>query len=223
MSSTRHERLTDQINPIDALEELLRPQSEGAYPLAPHIDSRSTTTEHPPSGSVSALWWHVKRLVRSPLDSAVESRMRTLSTVYVHRVSVSQGLAQAALELARTDFAFGFADRVDATILEEEADREKAARAEGQREPCDPHEILAALPEIYHAQFLTEYRRALRAAYPTEGFLALQQTLKRWRLLADRLSDTEVQAEHERAIRAIESGDLSAYVSAEEYLRGRAG
>jgi hypothetical protein len=50
--------------------------------------------------------------------------------------------------------------------------------------PDDPVEILRLLPEEYHAQFLDDYNDAVEDARRPEGFGALQEMLRLWRLRA---------------------------------------
>jgi hypothetical protein len=51
-------------------------------------------------------------------------------------------------------------------------------------DPDDPVEILAVLPEGYHAQFLAEYKAALEGARRPEQFRQLRELLRLWRLRA---------------------------------------
>jgi hypothetical protein len=62
----------------------------------------------------------------------------------------------------------------------------------------DPVEILRLLPEEYHPQFLDEYDDAVDRARRPEGYRALQEMLRLWRLrslayssrgYSDRLAD----------------------------------
>jgi hypothetical protein len=48
----------------------------------------------------------------------------------------------------------------------------------------DPVETLRILPNEYHIQFLTEYDHAVDRARRPEGFRALQELLRLWRLRA---------------------------------------
>jgi len=102
-------------------------------------------------------------------------------------------LARAAMERLRYDSVFELANQLDRSVEELEAERDHAAQVEGDREPQDPHEILKILPEQYHDWFLADYRRALRAAYPAEGFLALSRLLRKWRLRAEQYADPAYQ------------------------------
>jgi hypothetical protein len=51
-------------------------------------------------------------------------------------------------------------------------------------DPDDPVEILRALPERFHEQFLTEYDAAAASARRPEGYRALHAMLRLWRLSA---------------------------------------
>jgi hypothetical protein len=51
-------------------------------------------------------------------------------------------------------------------------------------DPDDPVEILAVLPEGYHAQFLAEDTAAVEGARRAEQFRQLQELLRLWRLRA---------------------------------------
>jgi hypothetical protein len=51
-------------------------------------------------------------------------------------------------------------------------------------DPDDPVEILAVLPEGYHAQFLAEYTAAVEGVRRPEQFRRLQELLRLWRLRA---------------------------------------
>jgi hypothetical protein len=133
--------------------------------------------------------------------------------------AVLRYLAKAALEQARDQTTTQVAECLDVLVEETEADREQAAQIEGERERDDPIEILKMLPTEYHEQFLDDYRRALRAAYPAEGYLALRRMLRRWRAAAEVYADPAFHAEQDRSLRAIETGDLSGYRTLEEVRR----
>jgi hypothetical protein len=97
------------------------------------------------------------------------------------------------VERLRDDSVSTLAKRLEKSVEELEAEREHAAQVEGEREPDDPHEILKVLPGQYHEWFLADYRGALRAAYPAEGFLALTRLLRMWRLRAEQYADPSYQ------------------------------
>lgn len=104
-----------------------------------------------------------------------------------------QALARAALEQVKTTTVTELADRLEESVEALEAERAQAAQIEGSREPDDPFEILKVLPQQYHDEFLADYRHALRAAYPAEGFLALRRMLRQWRTRADWYADSGFQ------------------------------
>jgi hypothetical protein len=85
------------------------------------------------------------------------------------------------------------ANYLEKSVEELQAEREHAARVEGNREPDDPCEILKVLPQEYHEWFLADYRWALRAAYPPEGFLALRRLLRQWRERSEWYADPAYQ------------------------------
>jgi Family of unknown function (DUF6247) len=124
--------------------------------------------------------------------------LRALSASKQREMTLA-ALARAALERLRYDSVFELADQLDKSVEELEAERDHAAQVEGDREPEDPYEILKILPEQYHDWFLADYRRALRAAYPTEGFLALTRLLHKWRLRAEQYADPAYQRNLEQA------------------------
>lgn len=80
------------------------------------------------------------------------------------------------------------------SVHENFVQRDIAAEVEGDRGSDDPYEILKVLPKQYHEWFLADYRGALRAAYPAEGFLALTTMLRMWRLRAEQYADPGYQA-----------------------------
>jgi hypothetical protein len=102
-------------------------------------------------------------------------------------------LARAALERLRDNSVSELIERLDKSVEELEAQRDHAVRVDGDREPYDPHEILKVLPGRYHDWFLADYRGALRAAYPAEGFLALTRMLRKWRLRAEKYAGEDYQ------------------------------
>jgi hypothetical protein len=55
--------------------------------------------------------------------------------------------------------------------------------------PDDPVEILRVLPERFHEQFLNEYAAAAEAARRPEGYRALHDLLRLWRLSAAAYSE----------------------------------
>lgn len=58
-----------------------------------------------------------------------------------------------------------------------------------EQDPDDPAEILAHLPERYHAQFRAEYAVAVEQARRPEQYRMLHQLLRLWRLRAAAYGD----------------------------------
>jgi hypothetical protein len=105
------------------------------------------------------------------------------------RENAVRALARAAVERLMNDSVIEVMGLLEKTIEELEASRQRAAHVEGEREPEDPYVILQDLPEEYREWFLADYRRALRDAYPAEGFLALRRMLRQWRKRAEWYGD----------------------------------
>lgn len=74
-----------------------------------------------------------------------------------------------------------------------------SAQPQDSRDPDDPVEILAVLPERYHAQFRAEYLSAAHAAQHPEGYSELHTLLRQWRLRALAYSDPGYEARKEAA------------------------
>jgi hypothetical protein len=74
-------------------------------------------------------------------------------------------------------------------------------------DPEDPAEILALLPERWHAQFAAEYRDALDAARDMQQWAGLRAILHRWYLRAVAYADPEFWAAAREA-RDAQPGDL---------------
>lgn len=89
-------------------------------------------------------------------------------------------------------------------------------------DPDDPLVIHRDLPPEHREEFERDYMRALRAARDPRNFGALQRTLRLWRARADVYADPAYQSEHERSLRATESGDFSGYETLET-LQARLG
>ena len=53
-----------------------------------------------------------------------------------------------------------------------------------EHDPDDPVEILRVVPGRFRGQFLAEYAAAAEAARRVEGYRALHDLLRRWRLTA---------------------------------------
>lgn len=147
-------------------------------------------------------WWHNRR-ARAVLVWGSSETAR----IVLEREQALRALALAALEQIREDSARDLADRLDKSVEELVAQRREVAQIEGDREPEDPSEILKVLPAEYRDWFLADYRGALRAAYPGEGFLALQQMLRKWRLRAERYADQNHQREVDEAKRSWPEGE----------------
>jgi hypothetical protein len=72
--------------------------------------------------------------------------------------------------------------------------------AEPIRSPeYDPAEILRALPENWHEEFLADYHGALEAAHEVWRFQQLRDVLHLWRLRAIAVSDPTFEARAEAA------------------------
>ena len=208
---------------LDRLIKALQPSEATVYHLPAIRRSHGQTKDtpdlhgHPPSGTLSALWSRWRRGARLSVKQqyftvqiAARAAERDAAVTALARTVLEQYLDQAVSELQA---------RLDQEVEELEAARQQAAHVEGEREPDDPYSILQILPEGYRGAFLSDYRAALRAAYPAEGYLALRRMLKRWRKAAETLADSAYQDEENLALQAAETGDFSRYVPAEEVLR----
>lgn len=164
---------------------------------------------HPSTG-----YW--SRLLRRHTRDALLAELAARAEAQKAREAALRALAAAALEQLRADSVESVLDRLDERVEEVDESRQQAAQVEGEREPDDPYMILQVLPAEYHEQFESDYRDALRAAYPAEGYLALRRMLKRWRKAAEALSDPAYQAEAEKSRHAIEIGDFTGYASMDE-------
>ena len=82
--------------------------------------------------------------------------------------------------------------------------------------PDDPVEILRLLPEIYRAQFLSEYDQAVDEAHRPEHFRELQELLRFWRLRA--LAYTSPG--YEDRLAAARDGDPAEFSPAAQVVRG---
>jgi Family of unknown function (DUF6247) len=85
-------------------------------------------------------------------------------------------------------------------------------------DPDDPVETLRVLPEQFHEQFLTEYRAAVEAAHRVEGYRALHDLLRLWRLTAVMYSDPGFEARLERVRDAVRTGSLEGTVPIEDIV-----
>lgn len=86
-------------------------------------------------------------------------------------------------------------------------------------DPDDPVEILAVLPEAYHAQFLAEYTAAVEGARRPEQFHQLQELLRLWRLRAVAYSSPG----YEERVVAARHGRGAGIAPAEQVIPGRPG
>jgi uncharacterized protein DUF6247 len=86
-------------------------------------------------------------------------------------------------------------------------------------DPDDPVEILRVLPEEYHAQFRAEYASAaMQAARSVEGYRALHDVLRLWRLRSIAYTApgaAEALAEVQEAAR---TGNWEGSVAIEEFV-----
>jgi hypothetical protein len=89
-----------------------------------------------------------------------------------------------------------------------------SAQPIAEHDPDDPVEILRVLPEGYHAQFLAEYEAAARNAQRVEGYRALHDLLRLWRLRAVTYADPGYA--HARA--DVRSGGLEGSVPIEDIV-----
>lgn len=186
---------SEERSEVDRLIEALEPRSVMTAPGA-DMDVYFIDMER---GQVVA--WQVKRYAgeagateqQAPDPGVINQAILQALSVSKQREMTLAALARAVLERVRDDSVFELADRLDKSVEELEAERGHAAQVEGERDPDDPHEILKVLPEQYHEWFLADYRGALRAAYPAEGFLALTHMLHKWRLRAEQYADPTYQ------------------------------
>jgi hypothetical protein len=85
-------------------------------------------------------------------------------------------------------------------------------------DPDDPVEILRVLPERLHEQFLAEYGAAAEGARRVEGYRALHDLLRLWRLTAIAHSDPGFEARLERAREAARTGSTEGWVPIEDIV-----
>ena len=85
-------------------------------------------------------------------------------------------------------------------------------------DPDDPMEILRVLPEQFHEQFLAEYRAAAEGAQRVEGYRALHNLLRLWRLTAIAHSDPTFETRLERVREAARTGSTEGWVAIEEIV-----
>src|SRR5580658_5301415 len=87
-----------------------------------------------------------------------------------------------------------------------------------EHDPDDPVEILRVLPERFHEQFLSEYADAAEAALRPEGYRALHDLLRLWRLTAAAYSEPGFEARLGAVREAVWSGGLAGTVPIEEIV-----
>jgi Family of unknown function (DUF6247) len=85
-------------------------------------------------------------------------------------------------------------------------------------DPDDPVEILRVLPEQLHEQFLAEYGAAAEGAKRVEGYRALHDLLRLWRLTAIAHSDPGFDTRLERAREAARTGSTEGWVPIEDVV-----
>jgi Family of unknown function (DUF6247) len=85
-------------------------------------------------------------------------------------------------------------------------------------DPDDPVEILRVLPEQFREQFLNEYALAAEAARRPEGYRALHDLLRLWRLTAAAHSEPGFEARLASVREAVLAGNLEGSVPIEEIV-----
>jgi hypothetical protein len=87
-----------------------------------------------------------------------------------------------------------------------------------EHDPDDPVEILRVLPERFREQFLNEYAAAAEAARRPEGYRALHDLLRLWRLTAFGYSEPGFEARLGSVREAVRAGSLEGTVPIEEIV-----
>jgi Family of unknown function (DUF6247) len=85
-------------------------------------------------------------------------------------------------------------------------------------DPDDPVEILRVLPEQFHEQFLAEYTTAVEAAHRVEGYRALHDLLRLWRLRAVARSDPSFETRLERVRESVRRDGSEGWVPIEDIV-----
>ncbi|MFY9928347.1 MAG: DUF6247 family protein [Streptosporangiaceae bacterium] len=85
-----------------------------------------------------------------------------------------------------------------------------------EHDPDDPVETLRVLPEQFREQFLNEYAAAAEAARRPEGYRALHDLLRSWRLTAAAYSEPGFAARLASVREAVLAGSLEASLPIEE-------
>ncbi len=75
-----------------------------------------------------------------------------------------------------------------------------------EHDPDDPVEILRVLPGRFREQFLAEYAAAAEAARRVEGYRALHDLLRLWRLTAAAYSEPSFEARLAGVREAVRTG-----------------
>lgn len=87
-----------------------------------------------------------------------------------------------------------------------------------EHDPDDPVEILHVLPERFREQFLDEYAAAAEAARRPEGYRALHDLLRLWRLTAAAYSEPGFEARLAGMREAVLASSLKGAVPIEEIV-----
>ena len=89
-----------------------------------------------------------------------------------------------------------------------------------EHDPDDPVEILRVLPERFREQFLNEYAVAAEAARRPEGYRALHDLLRLWRLTAAAYSEPGFDSRLAGVREAVLASSLEGAVPIEEIVPG---
>jgi hypothetical protein len=87
-----------------------------------------------------------------------------------------------------------------------------------EHDPDDPVEILRVLPERFREQFLNEYATPAKAARRPEGYRALHDLLRLWRLNAAAFSEPGFEGRLAGVREAVLAGSLEGAVPIEEIV-----
>ena len=85
-------------------------------------------------------------------------------------------------------------------------------------DPDDPVEILRVLPERLHGQFRAEYETAAEAARQPEGYHALHELLRLWRLTAAAYTAPGFGRRFASVREAVRTGSLEGAVPIEQVV-----
>jgi Family of unknown function (DUF6247) len=224
MTATDHGAFTEVDRLVDAIREQPEAVPRTIYVSYAALASALAQEVRWQTHAEPSFWswsWSLLRMKRRPfrVEGAAAENLARFAEAQAERETALRALALAALDRLKEESVDSLADLLDRSVEELEESRQQASQVEGEREPDDPHEILKVLPAEYHEQFSSDYRDALRAAYPAEGYLALRRMLKRWQKAAEALSDQAYQAEAERSRQAAETGDFSRYTPMDDVFR----